>query len=411
MGGGLAVTAFSSRVVRLITLTFLGTFAAVILLIAAMYLEHFLGTELPMPSGSYRVGRASYFFSSDAAARALAKEPEHELAVWIWYPAASADTSKAADYLPAPWLRAAQQSWSWIMTQVFTRDLSKVRVHSVSDAPMSSAKRAYPIAVMRTGSSALTLQYTILAEDLASHGFVVVGFDAPYRTQLVVLPNGEVKYRLPQNDPEEVPLAQVNRVLMMWTQDVSFVLDRLEVLNDRDDRGLLTHRLDLTRIGVFGHSFGGAQALQLCHDDPRCKAGIDIDGIAFGSVVTDGVKQPFMFLLSDHSHDLGSETEGRQVAHDFHVIYEHLPATDRVALMIEGADHYSFSDGGVTRSHVMLSFLRGFGLVIDGKSQLATTSACVSGFFDKYLNGKAEGLARCTQLQGVKPAKLVIDGQ
>jgi predicted dienelactone hydrolase len=297
------------------------------------------------------------------------------------------------------------------MTHVFTRDLSKVRVHSVSDAPMSSAKRTYPIAVMRTGSSALTLQYTTLAEDLASHGFVVVGFDAPYRTQLVVLPSEEVKYRLPQNDPEEVPMAQVNRLLMMWTEDVSFVLDRLQVLNDQDDRGLLTHRLDLARIGVFGHSFGGAQALQVCHDDSRCKAGIDIDGIAFGSAVTDGVKQPFMFLMGDHSHDPGSETEGQTVAHDLHSIYERLPATDRVALMIEGADHYSFADGGVLKSHVLLSVLRALGLTIDGTRQLATTSACVRAFFGKYLNAEADAMRGCTQLQGVQPAKLVVDNE
>jgi predicted dienelactone hydrolase len=132
---------------------------------------------------------------------------------------------------------------------------------------------SYPVLVMRPGGSALTLQYTALAEDLASHGYVVVGLDAPYRTQLVVLPKGPIRLRLPQNDPEEVPLVQVERLMMLWTEDVRFVLDRLQNLNDQDDRGLLTHRLDLTRVGVFGHSFGGATALQVCHDDFRCKAG------------------------------------------------------------------------------------------------------------------------------------------
>jgi predicted dienelactone hydrolase len=404
-----AVIAFGLRVARLAALIFVGIVAAVISLAAAMYLEHFEGTELPAPTGSYRVGRASYFFADNAAAQG--SEKKHELPVWIWYPAAPQNTSKPADYFPGPWLKAAQDSWTWIMTHVFTRDLSKVRVHSVSDAPMSAAKRAYPIAVMRTGSSALTLQYTALAEDLASHGFVVVGFDAPYRTQLVVLPNGEVKYRLPQNDPEEVPLAQVNRVLTMWTHDVSFVLDQLQVLNDQDDRGLLTHRLDLTRIGVFGHSFGGAQALQVCHDDLRCKAGIDIDGMPFGPVVADGVTQPFMFLMGDHSHDLGSESERQHVARDFNAIYRRLPETHRVALMIQGADHFSFADGGVVRSHVLLSILRAVGLVIDGHRQLLTTSTCVSAFFAKYLEDEVGGFDRCTQLEGVKPSKLVIEGK
>jgi predicted dienelactone hydrolase len=297
------------------------------------------------------------------------------------------------------------------MTHLFMRDLSRVRAHSVLNAAIASEKGAYPVVVIRPGGSALTLQYTTLAEDLASHGYVVVGLDAPYRTQLVVLPNGEIKHRPLRNDPEEVPLERVNQLMMMWTEDVRFVLDRLEALNQQDDRGLLTHRLNLSRVGVFGHSFGGATALQVCHDDSRCKAGIDIDGMTFGSVVAEGVKQPFMFLMGDHSHDLGSEPEGLRVARDLNGIYRRLPEADRVALMIDGADHFSFADGGVVRSHVLLSILRALGLVIDGHRQLATTSACVSAFFGKYLQGEASALERCTRLEGVKPAKLVIEGK
>ncbi len=53
---------------------------------------------------------------------------------------------------------------------------------------------------------------------------------------------------------------------------------------------------------VVENSFGGATAAQFCHDDPRCKAGIDVDGAPFGSVGREGLHQPFMFLLSDQSH-------------------------------------------------------------------------------------------------------------
>lgn len=44
--------------------------------------------------------------------------------------------------------------------------------------------------------------YTTLAEDLASRGYVVVGFDAPFRTTLVVLPDGTIRARTRENDPE-----------------------------------------------------------------------------------------------------------------------------------------------------------------------------------------------------------------
>ena len=151
------------------------------------------------------------------------------------------------------------------------------------------------------------MNYSTLAEDLASHGYVVVGFDAPYRTGMVVFPDGRVITRTPENNPELCVGPErarcINKLLAAWTADIGFVLDRLEQLSASGRSGRFTGRLDMTRVGVFGHSFGGAQAAQFCEDDSRCKAGIDIDGAPFGTVVQAEIRQPFMFLLSDHSHD------------------------------------------------------------------------------------------------------------
>ena len=86
---------------------------------------------------------------------------------------------------------------------------------------------------------------------------------------------------------------------------MGFALDQLERLNTSDPSGRFLGRLDMQRVGVFGHSLGGATALQFCHDDSRCKAGIDVDGAPLGNVIAEGVTQPFMFLLSDHSGESG----------------------------------------------------------------------------------------------------------
>ena len=107
--------------------------------------------------------------------------------------------------------------------------------------------------IMRAGASREVLTYSTLAEDLASHGYVVVGFDAPFRTGEVVFPDGRVFSRTPENNPELVfgapdSARRINRIMAGWTGDMAFVLDRLERLNASDASGKLTGRLDMTRV-------------------------------------------------------------------------------------------------------------------------------------------------------------------
>src|ERR1700682_6520514 len=184
---------------------------------------------------------------------------------------------------------------------------------------------------MRAGLAALTTDYTTLVEDLASHGYVVVGFDAPYRSFVVMFPDGREIARAPQNNADMVSGSEqeqrANKRVRAWSADMGFALDQLERLNTSDPSGRFLRRLDMQRVGVFGHSLGGATALQFCHDDSRCKAGIDVDGAPLGSVVADGVTQPFMFLLSDRKgeSDAGEPEAIRQAGANIHSIYDRLP--------------------------------------------------------------------------------------
>jgi predicted dienelactone hydrolase len=247
---------------------------------------------------------------------------------------------------------------------------------------------------MRAGASSEVWNYSTLAEDLASHGYIVVGPDAPYRTFVVVFSDGRVIRRTPENNPElcegQPPTQQarcVDRALTAWLSDVSFVFDRLQQLNAPDPSGKFKGRLDLSRVGLFGHSFGGATAAQFCHDDSRCKAAVDVDGRPFGSVIQSGLRQPFMFLMSDHGRE--SDPEGRQIMADIQSIYDRLPPDRRVYVTIRGANHFLFSDdGALLKSHIVMRILRAFGVVgIDGRRQLAVTAYCLRNFFDAYLKG------------------------
>jgi predicted dienelactone hydrolase len=396
--------AFARRLIK--GLAALAIFAVVglTMLLALLWWEHKTEITLPAPTGHFAVGRTTYTWVNNTRTDELAPSSgtKREVVVWIWYPSAAAKSAAPVEYLPAAWRSALAQHSSALMSQFLTRDLSLVRTHSTSDPEVSPEQRSYPVVIMRAGGGALTTDYTTLAEDLASHGYIVVGFDAPYRTFVVVLPDHRVVIRPPANDPENLPADQANRLintlLPMWTSDTNFVVSQLHRLNATDPSGKFTGRLDMHRLGMFGHSFGGAQVLQFCHDDPRCKAGIDIDGAPYGSVVQDGLKQPFMFILSDHSHDLPDSVSG-QIHASFQSIYDRLP-NGRLFITIRGANHFSFSDQMLLKSHYVIGLLRLFGFGrLDGRCGLAITADYVHTFFDVYLkDAPAASLDKPSQL-------------
>ena len=365
-----------------------------ILLFAILWPEHRSEITLPAPTGPFAVGRTTYAWVNDAQSDDLAPAPGAKRVVlaWIWYPSAASSSAAPAGYLPPQWQAAVSNQMGVLMGKFLTRDSRMVHVHSSSDPNLSTAERSYPVLIMRAGGGALTTDFTTLAEDAASHGYVVVGFDAPYRSFVVVLPDGRIVTRSPAANPENMPpdgqIPVIDKLLAMWASDTQFVVDQLNRLNTSDPSGRFTGRLDIQRLGMFGHSLGGATGLQFCHDDSRCKAGIDIDGAPYGSVVKDGVKQPFLFLLSDHG-DL-STPEARGVLNDIESIYDRIPEGGML-LSIHGANHFSFSDQILLKSHLVIKLLQLFQGGLDARRGLAITTAYVHTFFDVHLKSAPAG--------------------
>ena len=195
--------------------------------------------------------------------------------------------------------------------------------------------------------------------------------------------------RAPENDADRfngLEQEQVaTRLVQEWSADLSSAVDQLKYLDGFDPTSRFFGRLDMQRIGVLGHSLGGATALQFCHDDARCKAGIDLDGAPLGSVSAEGVRQPFMFLLSEHT----GESDAPEVQAKIDAIYNRLPADQRLYLTILGANHFGFSDDGAfLKSPLMMKLLRLTGVLrLDGRRQITITGHYIDAFFDVYLKG------------------------
>jgi hypothetical protein len=90
------------------------------------------------------------------------------------------------------------------------------------------------------------------------------------------------------------------RVFPVWVADQRFVYDTLETWAMHDP--LFAGRLDLTRIGSFGHSFGGATALEVCRVDQRCRAAVNMDGGLYGGIATLPAVRPLLLMSSADSN-------------------------------------------------------------------------------------------------------------
>jgi len=353
-----------------------------LLVVAALIILVLVGRNktvvLPAPSGPYAVGRVSFDWVDDSRVETFAQnqDAKRELMVWLWYPAEPVPGAAPAEYLPANWLQARQQDQG--IGSLLLQRFNAIRVHAVTDAPVSLAEAGYPVLILSPGYGQLPTDYTTLAEDLASHGYIVAGIANTYSAPVVVFPDGRVVRRVPEASiPEtsaEAGRQAADKLVMVWAADVVSVMNQLEKLN-ADTGGKFTGRLDLNRLGVFGHSFGGAASAQACLVDDRCKAVIDMDGTLFGAVVQKGVKQPFMFITSEPISPELDELDMRSFVSSLE--------NGAIWIMIKGSRHFNFADFAVIFALPLKVLMLGS---IDGQRGLKITSDYTRLFFEQYLS-------------------------
>lgn len=328
---------------------------------------------LPAPTGPYAVGRMEEDWTDQSRIDPLVPQAgvKRELVVWVWYPSVRVPGAEAAPYLPTQWAQVSDQQSSDV-----------IQTHSVENAPLATALARYPVLIFEPGLGNMPTQYTTLLEDLASHGSIVFAITPTYSADVVVFPDGRVADATPAGSLDNAtnPQATGNRLVTVWAQDVIFVMNQLERLNATKG-SMWSQHLDLVRLGVFGHSFGGATAAQVCQMDARCKAGIDLDGALFGNVVQTGLKKPFMVVQSDRG--TCSDSNCRSFQHDIQAILRTVPHGESYDMSIKGTGHFNFSDYSVSFSSARDA--GGLGS-IDGVRGLQITRAHVRAFFDTYLN-------------------------
>ena len=362
-----------------------------VMLSLALWIRHGRPVTLPAPTGPFAVGRIDYRWVDVARHETLGpdKATQRELMTSVWYPATPVSGTTAAPYLPQRWWSARERAYG---LEIFlTQDLSVVHDHAVADAPLASARPTYPVVLLLLGLGPIVADYTTLAEDLASHGYIVAGLTPTYSANLVVFPDGREAQATaagnpPDGPPEETRRA-LDRLIATWAADASFGLDKLTALNLDDATGRFTGRLDLGAAGIIGHSFGGATAAAACATDPRFRVGIDLDGYPYGTAAQSGLAQPFLFLWSEPP-DTG-DGDWQRALREATAITATRPDSDR-QLTITGTRHFNFSDYALLYTPVVRR-TGGLGS-IDGHRGLAITATYVEAFLGRYLAGDPTAL-------------------
>jgi len=125
-----------------------------VLLLTLLWRERNQPVELPIPTGTFAVGRAIYDWIDHTTVDTLAPVPgtKRELLVWIWYPSDPGQSGTPDDYVPAQ-MRAAIGPAQGLMSYV-TRDVSKVRRIVFANPDLPAQPKSYPVVIIRAGASA-----------------------------------------------------------------------------------------------------------------------------------------------------------------------------------------------------------------------------------------------------------------
>jgi predicted dienelactone hydrolase len=357
---------------------------------------------LPAPDGPNLVGSRSFSLTDESRNDAYFGAPDErrELYVQVWYPGAIDPTQ------PQP---AVRTLWQELyrgprdpVTFLFGY-LRGISTHTYQDIPIATADTSYPVIVFSHSLGLNAEQNTPLMEHLASHGYVVIGISHTRMTVRVISSQGQAIFADPDrmgdafaegaaNEAEEFDVRaastqsareraeivfelgerakSINEQIAIRVADMRFVLDVIAAPTKAPaPLATLLERGDSNRIGLLGMSLGGATVIDVCKIDPRCSAGLNLDGALFGQYQRQPLQTPFLSMVSASNQKYG----------------EHLlvnSTSDYYEVLVEGAEHGDFLD-----MTFVMPFMKWLGAngPINAMRAVEIVNAVSLEFFDAYL--------------------------
>lgn len=321
--------------------------------------------QIPRPTGAFGIGRIGLHWVDASRADDFDPKRGRELMVYLWYPAFNTTGAKG-EYWPG----AKQMNGSPEIRERMNRDFGNVwpeivsgeiSSHAVEHAPIARSRTRYPVVTFSHGLGSSGFQYTVLIENLVSHGYVVATIEHTYTASAVWFPDGRVVSQHNASPPAGLSpperfrwmSKQVSMGISEGAADVRFVIDRLTQLDQDSRQFALAGAIDVERIAAMGHSAGAEFAARACQQDPRIRACVDLDGAMVPVAALPlyehdrTMRQPLLFLEAYHPENRMGGTPD-QIA-DYNKIRQRQlqelpPGSYDVVLHSPGIAHPSFSD-------------------------------------------------------------------
>jgi hypothetical protein len=166
---------------------------------------------LPNLTGAFSVGTVSYQFTDFNRTEIFdpsGAAGNRQLAVQVWYPGQALPGASSKAYLEEAGIPIVSG-----LLGIEPDILSSIRPHALSAVPVATDQSRYPVVFLSPGGNGSFLeQHAAQAEELSSHGYVVVGISHTYESLVTVFPDGQAiqanlsllpKFTLPENPTEE----------------------------------------------------------------------------------------------------------------------------------------------------------------------------------------------------------------
>jgi len=260
-------------------------FMSVAFIFAGLFLASFFAFpvyELPEPGGNHPIGTQSFVIEDEDRIEQYGdlSGTYRKFKIQTWYPAKTIE-----GYERMPWIEEGKT-----VTRALSRDIglpyffldhtADIMSHAYQGAPVSDSSDVYPVVILSHGWRGLKSIHTDYAEELASRGFIVVGIDHTYGSVATVM-DGKSYYldseALPPRETTDNFLDHANRLVNTYASDITSTIDYLEAMKEGTYASVFSAALDLSKIGLLGHSTGGGGGVYAALEDDRIKAVMGLD--------------------------------------------------------------------------------------------------------------------------------------